>query len=166
MFKDIPDDLLAIIGPVVRDHGLEIVEATSGRQGGDTHLQIVLDTPAGDGLVKLDDCARVSREIGAGLDASDLFSGAYTLEVCSPGVDRTLGREVDFSRVIGSEVALETRQALDGRRRFRGRLLAFDGREAQLEIRGDVFRIAFDDIATAQAFYAFDSPPRSQEANV
>ena len=60
------------------------------------------------------------------LGAGDLVPGSYTLGVTSPGVDRTLGREKDFARSVGRRVEVVTRVPLSGRRRFRGRLLAFD----------------------------------------
>ncbi len=153
MYQDIPKNLLGVIEPVVRDHGLELVDAQLGQGPGRARLQVVVDTPAGDGRVTVDTCAAVSREIGHGLDAGDFFSGAsYLLEVCSPGVDRTLAREKDFARVVGRRVALETKQPLEGRRRFRGELVAFDGDAAQLHTEGGDYRIPFSCIARARAF--------------
>jgi ribosome maturation factor RimP len=126
-------------------------------------VRIVVDTPSGDGRVRVDECAAISREIGHGLDVSDLLPAAYTLEVCSPGVDRTLGREVDFQRVVGRRVAIETRAPIDGRRRFRGELVAFDGDVAT--VRGDdrEHAIAFAAIERAQAFFPFETAKKPQE---
>lgn len=164
MYRDISPELLTVIEPVAAAHGFEIVDASVKQGGGCTNVQVVLDTPRGDGKVTVGDCAGVSREIGTGLDARNLYSGAYTLEVCSPGVDRTLGREVDFERVIGREVAVELRERIAGQRRLRGRLVAFDGGEACLEVDSEPVRVPIAGIATARAFYPFDSPPRTQEA--
>jgi ribosome maturation factor RimP len=158
MYRDISPELLTVIEPVARAHGFEIVDATVKRAPGRTQVQVVLDTPEGDGRVTLGDCAAVSREVGSGLDAADLFEDAYTLEVCSPGVDRALGREVDFERVVGREVALELREQIAGRRRFRGRLLAFESGKAHLEIESEPVCVPFSGIANARAFYPFDSP--------
>ncbi len=164
MYRDISPELLSVIEPVASSHGLEIVDASVKRGQGCAHIQVVLDTPQGDGCVTVGDCAEVSREIGTGLDADDLFDNAYTLEVCSPGVDRALGREIDFERVVGREVALETRERIDGRRRFRGRLVAFEHGEAHLEIESQPMSVPFARIASAQAFHPFDSQPGAQEA--
>jgi len=157
MYKDIPDEFRRVVEPVVQAHGLELVDAGIGRGPTRSLVRVVVDTPVGDGKVLLDECAAISREVGHGLDVSDLLPGAYTLEVCSPGVDRTLGREVDFTRVIGRRVAIETRAALEGRRRFRGELLAFDGAVATVQSEGREFAIPFGAIDRAQAFFPFES---------
>jgi ribosome maturation factor RimP len=160
MYKDIPDEFRRVVEPVVQAHGLELVDAGIGRGPTRSLVRVVVDTPVGDGRVLLDECAAISREVGHGLDVSDLLPGAYTLEVCSPGVDRTLGREVDFTRVIGRRVAIETRSALEGRRRFRGELLAFEGGIATVQSEGRVFAIPFAAIDRAQAFFPFESPQK------
>jgi ribosome maturation factor RimP len=160
MYKDIPADFRRVVEPVVQAHGLELVDAGIGRGPTRSLVRIVVDTPVGDGRVLLDDCARISREVGHGLDVSDLLPGAYTLEVTSPGVDRTLGREIDFSRVVGRRVAVETRAVLDGRRRFKGELVAFDGETATVRSEGRDFAIPFATIERAQAFFPFEAPQK------
>lgn len=158
MYRDIPPQLLRLIEPIVRAHGLELVDASTQGRG---RLCVVLDTPAGDGSVKLDECAAVSRELGPALDTSDLVPGPYTLEVSSPGVDRTLAREIDFERVVGRHVSLETRAPVEGRRRFKGELRAFDASGALLATDAGEFRIPFERIARARALYPGE--PASQE---
>jgi len=160
MYKDIPEDLRLVLEPVVQAHGLELVDAGIGRGPARSLVRIVVDTPAGDGRVLIDECAAISREVGHNLDVSDLLPAAYTLEVCSPGVDRTLGREVDFTRAVGRRVAIETRAALDGRHRFRGELVAFDGMVATVQSEGRDFAIPFAAIERAQAFFPFASPQK------
>ena len=49
---------------------------------------------------------------------------AYRLEISSPGIDRPLVRELDFLRAVGHEARVEMAVAIDGRKRFRGRLEA------------------------------------------
>jgi ribosome maturation factor RimP len=153
MYNDIPSDLLSVVEPVVRDHGLEVVDAAISGGRGRAHLRVVVDTPQGDGRVLVDTCAAVSRELGHGLDANDVIPGGYMLEVTSPGVDRVLGREKDFERAVGRSLALETRQPLEGRRRFKGRLLAFDAEGAHLELTDASVVIPFTQIARATAFH-------------
>ena len=157
MYKDIPADLRRVVEPVVQAHGLELVDAGMGRGPARSLVRIVVDTPVGDGRVRVDECAAISREVGHSLDVSDLLPAAYTLEVCSPGVDRLLGREVDFTRAIGRRVAIETGAALEGRRRFKGELVAFDGAVATVRGEERDFSIPFAAIERAQAFFPFGS---------
>jgi ribosome maturation factor RimP len=81
--------------------------------------------------------------------------GPYRLEVTSPGLDRVLAREKDFSAACGSEIQLETRRPLDGRRRFRGRLVSFDGSTARLALDVGEVGIPFDEVARAHRVYEF-----------
>ena len=53
MYRDIPAELLGALEPVVIDHGLELVDAALSGSGGGARLRVVLDTPQGDGLVRL-----------------------------------------------------------------------------------------------------------------
>lgn len=159
MYKDIPEALRRVVEPVVKAHGLELVDAHVGRGPTRSLVRVIVDTPGGDGRVLVDECAAVSRELGHGLDVAELVRGAYTLEVTSPGVDRTLAREIDFERAVGRVVALETRAAIGGRRRFKGELVAFDGTVATLKGEGGEHAIPFAAIERAKAFFPFASKP-------
>jgi ribosome maturation factor RimP len=158
MYRDIPKALREAIEPIVRAHGLELVDAALRAGPGRSRLVVVIDTAQGDGRVLVDQCAAVSREIGYALDGLDLVPGAYMLEVTSPGVDRTLAREVDFERAVGRKIALETREPLEGRRRFRGELESFSCAEALVHTDGGSVRIPFAKIARATAFHPLPAP--------
>jgi len=49
------------------------------------------------------------------------------LEVCSPGLDRVLRKPADWDRYAGSEIELVLREPFQGRRKWKGRLLARTG---------------------------------------
>lgn len=155
MYRDIPEDLKRLIEPVVDDAGLELVDVSVLRGGRPWRLRIIVDTHVSDGRVPVDRCAEVSREIATQLDAADAISVAYHLEVSSPGLDRILAREKDFAHACGSAVKLETRQPLDGRKRFKGRLMAFDAGVARLDLDGNEVGIPFAEVAKAQVVYEF-----------
>ncbi|MEE2679397.1 MAG: ribosome maturation factor RimP [Myxococcota bacterium] len=153
MYGDIPEDLRGLVEPVVQEAGLELVDLVLTRGRSPWLLRITIDTCLGDGRVAVDRCAAVSREVGTLLDAADAVPSRYRLEVSSPGLDRTLAREKDFTAACGSEVRVETRRPLAGRRRFRGRLVAFDGEVARLRVDGDEVGIPFDAVAKANVVY-------------
>ena len=158
MYRDIPEELKALIEPIVTDHGLELMDAELVRGRGPWQLRVVLDTAAGDGAVSVETCALVSREIGTSLDAADTIPQRYTLEVSSPGLDRPLAREKDFAAAAdGRDVKIETRVPLDGRRRFRGQLVGFDGETARVAGDGREFAIPFAQVAKANVIYQFSS---------
>ena len=85
-------------------------------------LQIMAER-VDDAPLTLDDCTRISQSVSTLLDVDDPIPCAYTLEVSSPGIDRPLVRPEDYDRFSGFEAKIELRAPVDGRRRFRGRLL-------------------------------------------
>lgn len=155
MYRDIPRELRELIEPIVEAAGLELVDAQLRRGGSSALLRVTIDAPDGSGRVPIGACAEISREIGSQLDAADAIPHAYQLEVTSPGLDRCLAREKDFAAACGAEVQLETSRPLQGRRRFRGRLLDFDGRVARLEVDGEEYGIPFEEVSKAKRIYAF-----------
>jgi ribosome maturation factor RimP len=116
------DRIRGIADRVASSSGLEVVEVELRGGGKARMLRIVIDKPAG---VTHEDCANLSREVGTILDVEDAISGAYTLEVSSPGLDRKLIRPADYERFTGSRVKLTTQQPVNGNRHFEGRLESF-----------------------------------------
>ena len=104
MYRDIPEELRGIVEPVVVEAGLELVDVVLNRGPRPWMLRVTVDTPKSDGRVPVERCADVSRELDSQLDAADAVPGAYRLEVSSPGLDRLLAREKDFSAACGSRV--------------------------------------------------------------
>jgi ribosome maturation factor RimP len=76
-----------------------------------------------DAPMTVDDCGEISRSVSAILDVADPIASAYMLEVSSPGIDRPLTRPEDYDRFAGFEAKIELGQPIDGRKRFRGRIL-------------------------------------------
>ena len=157
MYRDIPVELGCLIEPVVDAAGFELVDVVVTRGRSPWLVRVIIDTPAGDGRVPIGVCADVSREIETHLDAEDAVQSRYNLEVSSPGLDRVLAREKDFLFARGSEVRIETRRPLAGRKRFRGRLEDFDGETAGLLVDGIRMKIPFAEVARANAVYDFSA---------
>ncbi|QTL05126.1 ribosome maturation factor RimP [Aquabacter sp. L1I39] len=122
--------IAAIVEPVVADLGYRLVRVkVSSRDGGT--LQIMAERP--DGSMTVDDCEAISRAVSPVLDVEDPISGAYRLEISSPGIDRPLVRLSDFVRWAGHEVKAEMAVPVNGRKRFRGILLGAEGADALLK---------------------------------
>jgi ribosome maturation factor RimP len=105
------------VAPVVADHGLELVDLEWRALRPRGLLRLYVDKPGGVGI---DDCERLSREVGDVLDASGLIDGGYDLEVSSPGLDRQLRTEREYRWAVGRQV----RCWLAGGIEARGRLTA------------------------------------------
>ncbi len=120
---------------LVAEEGMEIVEIELRRE--EKHrgwvLRLYLDKEGGPNL---DDLTRVSRQLSDLLDAHEVeIQGPYTLEVSSPGVNRVLRRPEHFARYVGKRIRIRTREAIEGRRSFLGRLQ--EVREGEIVIRQD-----------------------------
>ena len=126
--------LLKIIAPTVTAMGYEIVrvQLSGGRR---PVLQVLAERVDGAPMT-VDDCADISRTVSALLDVEDPISGAYHLEVSSPGIDRPLTRLKDFERYAGFEARIETKALIDGRRRFKGVLKGVAGETVRVETEG------------------------------
>ncbi len=121
----------ALAEPVIEDLGLRLVRVSISSQGGTT-VQIMADRPGG--VISVDDCANISRQLSPLLDAHDPIRGGYVLEVSSPGIARPLVRPSDFDDWAGFEAKIELREMIDGRRRFRGILDGYENGEARLRM--------------------------------
>ncbi len=119
-----------MIAPSLEAMGYRLVRVamTGGRRA---TLQVMAER-IDDQAMTVEDCAEISRTVSALLDVADPIAGAYTLEVSSPGIDRPLVRREDFDRFAGFEAKVELGQAIEGRRRFRGKLLGVEGEAVRL----------------------------------
>jgi ribosome maturation factor RimP len=107
-----------LAGPVLAAHGLTLVDVDVAG-GPRTVIRFFIDKPGGVGL---DDCQRFSREIGDLLDVANLVPESFDLEVSSPGLDRELKKDREFHWAVGRQVHAFTREPVEGRREFIGRL--------------------------------------------
>jgi ribosome maturation factor RimP len=138
--------LIALLEPTVSALGYELadIDAHLSRRG---LLRLFIDRQGG---VTLDDCQRVSEQVGAFLDVEDPLPGSYVLEVSSPGFDRRLRTLAHFERFNGEPARIELKDARDGRRNLSGRLVGVESGLVLLEVEGEVWRVPVNDIAVAR----------------
>jgi ribosome maturation factor RimP len=141
------DQLRELLGPVVEGLGYELWELEYGTRPGGALLRAYIDSPDG---IAVEDCERVSRAISEKLDEADPIENEYTLEVSSPGLDRVLRTPEHFARFAGERVKLEMSQAVNGRKRFAGRLKDVSGGEIALEVDGATVRLPIAGIHKAR----------------
>jgi ribosome maturation factor RimP len=106
-----------IVEPVARELGYRLVRVKLSALNGQT-LQIMAERD--DSTMRVGDCEALSKAISPVLDIEDPIRGNYNLEVSSPGIDRPLVRRSDFERWAGYAAKLETRDLVNGRKRFKG----------------------------------------------
>ena len=84
--------------------------------------------------IGVQDCVRVTQQVGAMLDVHDPISGEYSLEVSSPGWDRPFFQLEQMSGYIGHSVALRLISAVDNRRKFQAKLVAVDLENEMIQV--------------------------------
>lgn len=143
------EKVTAIIEPSLEAMGYDVVLVKLADGARRKTLTIMAERKDGKGM-SFDDCGDISHTVGALLEVQDPISGAYNLEVCSPGIDRPLTRLKDFVRFTGAEVKLETHVPVSGRKRFRGLITVVKNDTITLSIPEGNFDITFGNIRTAK----------------
>lgn len=127
--------------------GVEVEDIELLGQGRGQILRVTLDREGG---LSVDDCAEFSREFGAMLDVEDPISGAYTLEVTSPGLDRPLKKPRDYRKSVGKLVRLVLRENMNGQGFLIGRLEDVGEDCIRLSLEDRDVEITFDNIKRAR----------------
>jgi ribosome maturation factor RimP len=100
------------------------IEVIAVEQPKSDALRLYIDHPGG---VDLALCERVTHQL------RDLLVD-YTLEVSSPGSDRPLTKPEHFRRYIGRKVRVRTREKLEGRSNFTGRIAGADDSRVEVDL--------------------------------
>ena len=144
-----------LVEPIASDLDLDLYDL---EQRGGT-LRVTIDTPPGsEGGVDMDQLALATRLISREMDHHDPMPGRYTLEVTSPGVERTLRTPAHFQREIGKTINVRLVNTDAEQRRLEGVLVAADDTTATIrsndaELTEQV--IAIDDIDRARTVFVW-----------
>ena len=112
-------------------------------------LRLYIEADAG---ISLDDCAAVSHQVSGLLDVEDPISSEYTLEVSSPGVDRLLFSPEHYFPYVGEMVDVRLRLPVEGRRRYKGTLLAINNETVAVVVDDQEFELPLRSVDRARVF--------------
>jgi ribosome maturation factor RimP len=142
------DQIRQIVEEIVESEAYELVDLELNGAGKHRVLQLFIDKEDG---ITHGDCQLISEQVGTVLDVEDLIPQAYTLEVSSPGLDRKLLKNSDFTRFEGHLVKIRTRIPLHNQKVFRGRLEGLADDRIQLaSLGGEVVEIPMDVVHEAR----------------
>ncbi len=139
-----------LIEPTVRALELDLWGIEHVSQGKYSVLRIFIESEAG---ITLGDCERVSRQVGAILDVEDPISGEYTLEVSSPGLERSLFTLDQFAQFVGIEISVRMRAPIDGRRKFKGVVAEVTEDSVKVQVDNKLFDLPIIEIEKANVEY-------------
>jgi len=142
----------ALAREVASGMGAELVEVELLGSGRRTLLRITIDREGG---VTVADCERFSRDMSSILDVEDHISGAYTLEVSSPGLDRPLKDARDFRRHPGKPVKISLREKVEGRGEWSGTIGEVLDDRVKISADGADIEIRYDNILKARLEIVF-----------
>ena len=120
--KKVKDIVTELTSDFLAQNGLELFNVEYVKEGKDRYLRVYIDKPpAADGsdqYIDIEECEKVSRYLSDRLDETDPIEENYMLEVSSPGLDRPLIREEDFTRYSGRLVDISLYKPLDGEKQL------------------------------------------------
>ena len=132
--------------------GVELVDVEYVKEHRRYVLRVTIDKPGG---VDHNDCQRLSEVLSDRLDEVDPIPGPYALEVSSPGVDRPLKKRSDYERFAGRRAQFKTFAPIDGRKNWKGVIVATTEEAVVLEVDGAQVSLPFGMIARAQLIPEF-----------
>jgi ribosome maturation factor RimP len=139
---------------VTRRRELRLWDVELAGHGRGSLVRVFVDS---DGGVDLDTVAEVSEEISRGLDLRDPIAGRYTLEVSSPGLERSLNRPEHFALSVGRRVVVKTKDPLVGSgQRVDGVIVEADQGGVRLaadDRAGEVVAVPYDAIRSARTVF-------------
>ena len=112
------NDLRAFLEDFLKSRSLDLIEVIHRYEGRDLVLRILLDKP--EGGISIGECAGLNRAISDLLDEKNILQEKYILEVSSPGLDRPLETENDFSRCLNKQVKFFLSDFINGKLEWDG----------------------------------------------
>ena len=140
--SDLSAKVKALAEPVVADCDAVLVDLELAGTTNSHRVRVFVHRDSG---ITIDICERISRELADILDVEDPFPGRYRLEVTSPGLDRPLITDQDFSRAQARQVKV----VLASGKTLVGRLQDWTEGHIEIDTRGGREDISRGDIAKA-----------------
>lgn len=155
------DRIRELVAPIASDLDLDLYDVERRNKV----VRITIDTPPGsEGGISLDTLSLATRLISRELDHEDPIAGAYTLEVTSPGLERSLRTAAHFQREVGKDVSVRLggHAVAEGEtRRVEGKLVSADESTATvLTASGEERRIDIADVDKARTVVDWSPKPK------
>lgn len=145
-------ELRNMFEPLIQEKGFELVDMKLYQRGAENFLTLLVDMPKGG--ISIAQCTLLNREIRDLIDLNSLLAEPYNLEVSSPGIDRNLVNEKDFTRALGRKIRVFLKEPVGAKFELMGRLIGFGQDKIDLELdNGEKVSILLDNINKARNIF-------------
>ncbi len=127
---EIADRVNQLIENYLEEHGIELVDITYRRDRDGMVLRLLVDKPEG---IKISECEELNNFLSEALDKENVINERHILEVSSPGLDRPMKTDRDFTRAMGKVLDVTTYEPIDGRKMHEGRLIGLEKEHIVIE---------------------------------
>ena len=152
MAHGLEQKILELARPVAESLGLAVWGLELAAAGRRPLIRLYIESEGGS---TVDQCAEVSRSLGAALDVEDVMRGAYVLEVSSPGLERRIFEAAQLPPYVGRILDLSLGEPEDGRKNFRGRLDEARPDGLVMTVDGKRFEFSWDRVKKARLVHEF-----------
>lgn len=157
MSKKVTEIVEQLVMPIVEEMNLELVHIEYVKEGKNWFLRVFVDSDNG---IDIEECGIVSERLSEKLDELDPITHNYFLEVSSPGAERPLKKESDFTKAIGKNVYIKTYEPIEDKKVFEGVLTDFNGEVITITItiktRKKTIEIPYAKVASARLAVSFN----------
>ena len=102
----------------------------------------------------MDDCQRLSKELGDELDMRDIFNSRYILEVSSPGLSRYLRTQEHFLGAVGEKVKIHYKNDKENVKTIKGELKSADKSSISVKVNdSESIEILYEQIEKARTVF-------------
>jgi len=142
------NELKTCLADFLKSRNLDLVEVIHRYEGKDLALRILVDKP--EGGITIGECAGLNRELSALLDEKNILEEQYILEVSSPGLDRPLKTENDFSRCLNKRAKFFLNDLINGKLEWDGVITKVDGKIVYVDTGTGIMEAPLDKINKAK----------------
>lgn len=158
----------AVVAPIARAHGAEVVDVEFKSERGGWVLRVLVEklgsaearASTKDSALDLDRCSTIAQELSPALDVADPIPHRYSLEVSSPGLERSLRGPEDFARFAGEKARIKLDGAVDGQSVLVGTLIEASDASVTVDSSGREVVVPFDKVASARLVFEFGPAPK------
>jgi len=141
-------ELNVLISACLESKNLEFIDLICRSEGKRLILTVLADKPAGG--ITLQECALCCRQLKNLLEEKNIIEEDYVLEVSSPGLDRLLKREKDFSHSLNKEAVFFLSEYINGKCQWQGVISKVDQAIVYLQMQNEILEIPLVKINKAQ----------------